>query len=111
MLDVLKMDYVRTARAKGLSERRVLIRHTVQNALLPVITVTGLILADVVTGSFFVESIYSVPGIGRYFVLSISNRDYPVILGTVLLFGVLISVMNLVVDILYQFLDPRIELN
>jgi ABC-type dipeptide/oligopeptide/nickel transport system permease component len=111
MLDVLKMDYVRTARAKGLSERRVLVGHTVQNALLPVITVTGLILADVITGSFFVESIYSVPGIGRYFVQSISNRDYPVILGTVLLFGVLISVMNLVVDILYQFLDPRIELN
>ena len=110
MLDVLKMDYVRTARAKGLSERRVLLGHTVQNALLPVITVTGLILADVITGSFFVESIYSVPGIGRYFVQSISNRDYPVILGTVLLFGVLISVMNLVVDILYQFLDPRIEL-
>lgn len=111
MLDVLKMDYVRTARAKGLSEKRVLFGHTVQNALLPVITVTGLILADVVTGSFFVESIYSVPGIGRYFVQSITNRDYPVILGTVLLFGVLISVMNLVVDILYQFLDPRIQLD
>ncbi len=111
MLDVLKMDFIRTARAKGLRETRVIIRHTIQNALLPVITVAGLILAEVVTGSFFIESIYSVPGMGRYFVLSISNRDYPVILGTVLLFGALISVMNLVVDILYQFLDPRIELS
>ncbi len=111
MLDVLKMDYIRTARAKGLRETRVIIRHSIQNALLPVITVTGLILAEVVTGSFFIESIYSVPGLGRYFVLSISNRDYPVILGTVLLFGALISIMNLVVDILYQFLDPRIELS
>ncbi len=111
MLDVLKMDYIRTARAKGLRESRVIIRHCVQNALLPVVTVTGLILAEVVTGSFFIESIYSVPGLGRYFVLSISNRDYPVILGTVLLFGAMISVMNLLVDILYQFLDPRIEMS
>ncbi|HET7036234.1 MAG TPA: ABC transporter permease [Thermomicrobiaceae bacterium] len=109
MLDVLKMDYIRTARAKGLRERRVLVRHAIQNSLLPVVTVAGLILADVITGSFFVESIYSVPGLGRYFVLSISNRDYPVILGTVLLFGVVISVMNLIVDLLYQVLDPRIQ--
>ncbi len=111
MLDVLKMDYIRTARAKGLHETRVIVRHSIQNALLPVITVAGLILAEVITGSFFVESIYSVPGIGRYFVQSITTRDYPVILGTVLLFGALISIMNLVVDILYQFLDPRIELS
>ncbi len=111
MLDVLKMDYIRTARAKGLRETRVIVRHSIQNALLPVITVTGLILAEVITGSFFVESIYSVPGIGRYFVQSITTRDYPVILGTVLLFGALISIMNLVVDILYQFLDPRIEMS
>ncbi|HEU5424695.1 MAG TPA: ABC transporter permease [Nitrolancea sp.] len=109
MLDVLKMDYIRTARAKGLRERRVIVRHAIQNSLLPVVTVAGLILADVITGSFFVESIYSVPGLGRYFVQSITNRDYPVILGTVLLFGVVISVMNLIVDLLYQVLDPRIQ--
>ena len=109
MLDVLKMDYIRTARAKGLRERRVIVRHAIQNSLLPVVTVAGLILADVITGSFFVESIYSVPGLGRYFVQSITNRDYPVILGTVLLFGVVISVMNLIVDLLYQALDPRIQ--
>ncbi len=111
MLDVLKMDFVRTARAKGLRETRVIVRHCIQNALLPVITVTGLILAEVVTGSFFIESIYSVPGLGRYFVNSITTRDYPVILGTVLLFGAMISVMNLFVDIMYQFLDPRIEMS
>lgn len=109
MLDVLTADYVRTARAKGLSERRVVIRHAIRNALLPVVTVSGVVFADVITGSFFVESIYSVPGLGRYFVSSISERDYPVILGTVLLFGAIISVMNLIVDLLYPLLDPRMQ--
>lgn len=107
MLDVLSADYVRTARAKGLREQSVVVRHAVRNALLPVLTVSGVILADVITGSFFVETIYSVPGLGRYFVESISQRDYPVILGTVLLFGAVIAVMNLVVDLLYPLLDPR----
>src|SRR5690606_5960780 len=81
MLDVLTTDYVRTARAKGLSERWVIIRHAIRNALLPVVTVSGVVFADVITGSFFVETIYSVPGLGRYFVSSIGERDYPVILG------------------------------
>jgi ABC-type dipeptide/oligopeptide/nickel transport system permease component len=107
MLDVLTADYVRTARAKGLNDRTVVIRHATRNALLPVLTISGVILADVITGSFFVESIYSVPGLGRYFVESISKRDYPVILGTVLLFGAVVSVMNLIVDLLYPLLDPR----
>jgi ABC-type dipeptide/oligopeptide/nickel transport system permease component len=107
MLDVLSADYVRTARSKGLEERWVVIRHAIRNALIPVLTVSGIILADVITGSFFVESIYSVPGLGRYFVSSITERDYPVILGTVLLFGFVISVMNLIVDLLYPLLDPR----
>jgi len=107
MLDVLSADYVRTARAKGLNDHAVIIRHAIRNALLPVLTISGVILADVITGSFFVESIYSVPGLGRYFVESISKRDYPVILGTVLLFGAVVSVMNLIVDILYPLLDPR----
>ncbi|MBA3379705.1 MAG: ABC transporter permease [Chloroflexota bacterium] len=108
MLDVLSADYVRTARAKGLNERWVVIRHAIRNALIPVLTVSGVILADVITGSFFVETVYSVPGLGRYFVSSITERDYPVILGTVLLFGFVISVMNLIVDLLYPLLDPRI---
>ena len=108
MLDVLSADYVRTARAKGLNEKWVVVRHAIRNALIPVLTVSGVILADVITGSFFVESVYSVPGLGRYFVSSISERDYPVILGTVLLFGFVISIMNLIVDLLYPLLDPRI---
>lgn len=107
MLDVLAADYVRTARAKGLNERAVITRHAIRNALLPVLTVSGVILADVITGSFFVEVIYSVPGLGSYFVESISKRDYPVILGTVLLFGFVVAVMNLVVDLIYPMLDPR----
>ncbi len=109
MLDVLTADYVRTARAKGLSERAVIARHAIRTALLPVLTVSGVVFADVITGSFFVETIYSVPGLGRYFVSSISERDYPVILGTVLLFGFVISVMNLIVDLLYPLLDPRMR--
>ncbi|MCC7025118.1 MAG: ABC transporter permease [Thermomicrobiales bacterium] len=108
LLEVLRTDYMRTARAKGLSERSILLRHGIRNALLPVITIAGIVLADVATGSFFVETIYQVPGIGRYFVQSITARDYPVILGTVLLLGLVVSVMNLLVDLLYPLLDPRI---
>lgn len=108
MLEVLRTDYMRTARSKGLSERVALLRHGLRNALLPVITIAGIVLADIATGSFFVETIYQVPGVGRYFVQSISGRDYPVILGTVLLLGLVVSVMNLVVDLIYPLLDPRI---
>ncbi|MFN8675198.1 MAG: ABC transporter permease [Thermomicrobiales bacterium] len=108
MLEVLRTDYLRTARAKGIAERGVIVRHALRNALLPVITIAGIVLADIATGSFFVETIYQVPGVGRYFVQSISARDYPVILGTVLLLGLVVSVMNLVVDLLYPLLDPRI---
>ncbi|HKG25104.1 MAG TPA: ABC transporter permease [Thermomicrobiales bacterium] len=109
MLDVLSADYVRTARSKGLREYSVITRHAIRNALLPVVTVSGIVFADVITGSFFVETVYSVPGLGRYFVKSITERDYPVILGTVLLLGAVISIMNLIVDLLYPLLDPRIE--
>lgn len=108
MLDVLRMDYVRTARAKGLAEHTVLIAHCVKNALLPVVTIAGIVIADIATGAFFVETIYQVPGVGRYFVQSITSRDYPVILATVLMLGLAVSVMNLVVDLIYPILDPRI---
>ena len=109
MLDVIRQDYLRTARAKGLRENRVIIRHALRNALIPVTTFSGLALANVITGSFFVESVYGVPGIGRYFVKSISGRDYPVILGTILLYAALVAVMNLIVDIMYGVIDPRIS--
>lgn len=107
LLDVLSSDYVRTARAKGLRESGVVVRHALRNALLPIITVGGVVFADIITGSFFVEVIYGVPGMGRYFVDSISSRDYPVVLGTVLLFGFVITLMNLIVDLIYPLLDPR----
>lgn len=107
LLDVLSSDYVRTARAKGLRQRTVVVRHALRNALLPVVTVGGVVFADIITGSFFVEVICGVPGMGRYFVTSISSRDYPVVLGTVLLFGFIITLMNLIVDLIYPLLDPR----
>jgi oligopeptide transport system permease protein len=109
ILEVTRQDYIRTARAKGLAERTILLRHILSNAIIPIITVAGLYLAFVVTGSFFVETILRVPGIGRYFVKSIQARDYPVIMGTTLLLAFIITFMNLVVDLLYGFLDPRIR--
>lgn len=109
MLQVIREDYVRTARAKGLSERLVILRHALKNALIPVITIIGPMFAIVLTGTIVVETIFAVPGIGRYFVTSITSRDYPVIMGTTLLFAGAIIVANLIVDILYAFLDPRIR--
>ncbi len=109
MLEITRMDYVRTARAKGLRERIILLRHIIPNAMIPITTVVGVYLAFVVTGSFFVETILRIPGIGRYFVTSIQARDYPVILGTTLLLAFLVTTINLVVDLLYGVLDPRIR--
>jgi ABC-type dipeptide/oligopeptide/nickel transport system permease component len=109
MLDVLQQDYIRTARSKGLRERIVLGTHALRNAMIPVATAAGVAFASVVTGSFFVESTTKVPGIGRYFVKSVSGRDYPVIMGTTLLYALVVMLMNLVVDILYAFLDPRVR--
>ena len=109
MLDVLGADYVRTARAKGVSPIGVIARHAFRNALIPVLTIAGLYLARVVTGSFFVETIAAVPGIGRYFVTSISTRDYPVMLGTTLLLAFVVASVNLMVDLLYAAVDPRIR--
>ena len=109
MLEVLCADYVRTARAKGLPERLVLLRHALRNALIPVVTVAGVLLGTVITGSFYVEFVFNVPGLGRYFVTAVTNRDYPVLMGVTLLFATAVAVMNLVVDILYAYLDPRIR--
>jgi oligopeptide transport system permease protein len=109
VLDVLRRDYVRTARAKGLPEHLVLARHVVRNALITITTVAGITFAYVVTGSFFVESVTNVPGIGRYFVSSVAARDYPVIMGTTLLYAAIVMIMNLVVDVAYVFLDPQVR--
>jgi ABC-type dipeptide/oligopeptide/nickel transport system permease component len=109
MLEVIRSDYIRTARAKGLSEQVVVVKHVLKNAFIPVLTLLGPLFAAVGTGSFFVESIFRVPGMGRFFVISMTGRDYPMIMAVVLCYGVFLAVMNLVVDILYGVLDPRIR--
>ena len=108
-LEVIRADYPRTARAKGLAERPVVFKHALKNALIPVVTLLGPMFAAVGTGSFFVESIFRVPGMGRFFVLSMTGRDYPMIMAVVLTYGAFLAVMNLVVDLLYGVLDPRIR--
>lgn len=110
MLDVLGQDYIRTAKAKGVPPVKVIFGHALKNSLIPVITYFGPMLAYIVTGSLVVEQIFAVPGIGRAFVSSITNRDYPLIMGTTIVLAVLIVVMNLVSDILYKVVDPRITL-
>ncbi len=110
MLDVLGQDYIRTARAKGVSPVKVIFGHALKNSLIPVITYLGPMLAYIVTGSLVVEQIFAVPGIGDDFVNSITNRDYPLIMGTTIVLATLIVVMNLVSDILYKVVDPRITL-
>ena len=110
MLDVLGQDYIRTAKAKGVSGVKIIFGHALKNSLIPVITYFGPMLAYIVTGSLVVEQIFAVPGIGRAFVSSITNRDYPMVMGTTIVLAVLIVVMNLVSDILYKVVDPRINL-
>lgn len=110
MLDVLGQDYIRTAKAKGVSERMIIVKHALKNSLIPVITYFGPELAYIVTGSLVVEQIFAVPGIGRYFVNSITGRDYTLIMGTTIVLATLIVTMNLVSDILYKVVDPRINL-
>lgn len=109
MLEVIRADYTLTARSKGLSETPVIFKHALKNALIPVVTLLGPLFAAVGTGSFFVESIFRVPGMGRFFVLSMTGRDYPMIMAVVLAYGAFLAVMNLVVDLAYGFLDPRIR--
>ena len=110
MLDVLGQDYIRTARAKGVSPEKIIFGHALKNALIPVITYCGPMLAYIVTGSLVIEQVFAVPGIGRYFVSSITGRDYPLIMGTTIVLALLIVVMNLISDILYKVVDPRINL-
>lgn len=111
MLEVLAQDYIKTARAKGLPPRIILCRHALKNALIPVITYTGPMAASILTGSFIIENIFAIPGLGKHFVTSIYNRDYTVILGVTVFYSILVIGLNLLVDLLYPFLDPRIKLH
>ena len=109
LLQVIREDYIRTARAKGLKERRIIRRHALKNALIPVVTILGPMFAALLTGTFVTETIFGIPGMGRYFVNSITNRDYPVIMGTVLIYAVFLVFSNLIVDLVYGVIDPRIR--
>ncbi len=109
MLEVIRSDYTLTARSKGVAEFRVIFKHALKNALIPIVTLLGPMFAAVGTGSFFVESIFRVPGMGRFFVLSMTGRDYPMIMAVVLTYGAFLAVMNLIVDLVYGVLDPRIR--
>lgn len=110
LLETLEQDYMTTARAKGLKPGQILFKHGLRNSLLPVVTVLGPVVANLVTGSFVIEQIFALPGIGRQFVLSITNRDYTAIMGITIFYAAILMVMILIVDLLYVWLDPRIKL-
>jgi len=110
MLDVIHQDYIRTAKAKGLGWRKIIFKHALRNSLIPVVTYMGPLIAYVLTGGFVVETVFSIPGLGRYFVQSILARDYPIIMGTTILLATLLVFMMVVVDIVYKIVDPRIQL-
>ena len=109
MLDVVRQDYIRTARAKGLSESQVIWKHALKNALIPVITVVGMQIGMIMAGSVVVEAIFNIPGLGSLMMTAINNKDYPVIQGSVLFISLFVSLMNLLVDLIYGFVDPRIK--
>lgn len=109
MLDAINQDYIRTAKSKGVPSRKILFKHALRNAFIPVLTYLGPLTAGIITGSLVIESVFSLPGLGRYFVNSILNRDYPIIMATTIFFAALVITMNLIVDILYKFVDPRID--
>jgi oligopeptide transport system permease protein len=109
MLDVVRQDYVRTARSKGINESLILTRHILRNAMIPVLTIAGPELAALITGSFIIENLFSIPGVGRLFVQGVFQRDYGLIMGSILFYAFAIAVLNLVVDVLYAAVDPRIR--
>lgn len=110
MLDAINQEYIKTARAKGLKNKKIIFKHALRNALIPVITYLGPQIAFTLCGGFVVEKVFSIPGLGRYFVMSIQNRDYPLIMGTTIFLAAFIIIMNLIVDLLYKLVDPRINL-
>jgi ABC-type dipeptide/oligopeptide/nickel transport system permease component len=107
MLETMQQDYVRTARAKGLPHKRVIGLHVLRNSLIPAVTATAPLLGLIITGTFIIEIIFSIPGIGRYFINSVFNRDFSVVMGITVLTSLIIIIANLFVDIMYGFLDPR----
>jgi oligopeptide transport system permease protein len=109
MIEVLHQDYIQTAKSKGISTPRILYKHVLRNALLPVASYLGPLTASILTGSFAVEKIFGIPGLGQWFVLSITNRDYTVIMGTTLFYSVLLMICVFLVDLLYSWIDPRIQ--
>lgn len=111
MLDVLNSDYIKTAKAKGLSERRIVWKHALRNAIMPVITVLGPIAASVLTGAFVVEQVFSIPGMGKYFVIAITENDYLLTAGTTVFYGVFLVISTLIVDLLYGVIDPRVKIS
>jgi len=110
MIEALTSDYIRTAYGKGLSATTVLFKHALKNSLIPVITVIGPLAANMITGSFLVETIFQIPGMGRHFVQAVLNRDYPLVMGVTLVYGIILITSNIVVDLLYAWIDPRIRL-
>jgi oligopeptide transport system permease protein len=110
MLETLSKPYIKTAYAYGLSVRQIVFKHALRNALIPVVTYMGPMIAGVLTGGFVVETVFNIPGLGRYFIQSISNRDYPIIMGTTIFFAALVILMSFTVDVIYRIIDPRIQL-
>ena len=111
MLEVMQQDYIRTARAKGVAERMVILKHGLRNAILPVVTYLGTLIANLLTGSFIVERLFAIPGLGKYFVDSITARDYNIIMGVTIFLGVFVVACNLIVDVVYGVIDPRVKLD
>lgn len=111
VLDVIRSDYIRTARAKGLSENVILYKHVLKNSLIPVLTFSGPLAAGILSGAFVIEHIFNIPGMGKHFIQSVTNRDYPLVLGVTLIFSFMLVISNLIVDILYTYFDPRIKLS
>jgi ABC-type dipeptide/oligopeptide/nickel transport system permease component len=110
MLEVMGQDYIKTAKSKGISKFTVVMKHAVRNAILPIVSALGTIVANTLMGSFVVEKIFGIPGLGKYFVMSINNRDYPLIMGTTIFYAIVLVALLLIVDFAYMFIDPRIKL-
>jgi oligopeptide transport system permease protein len=111
LLESIRSDYVRTARAKGLTEGVVVLKHALRNSLIPVVTLLGPLAAFVLTGTFVIEYIYAIPGMGKYFIDAVTNRDYPLIMGVTMVYGFVLVAANLVVDLCYALIDPRIRIS